>query len=79
MGLDMLFLDPESCEVPFPGKFHMLDGDRIATLLAGYLQELLKEAGLADKIRYIYTCPFLTFCLGWGGGVPGRILKNKNF
>jgi hypothetical protein len=30
----------------------MLDGDRIATLLAGYLQQLLKEADLTDKIRY---------------------------
>jgi hypothetical protein len=29
----------------------MLDGDRIATLLAGYLQELIKEAGLQEKIR----------------------------
>jgi len=33
------------------GKFHLLDGDRIATLIAGYLQELLQEAGLKDKIR----------------------------
>jgi len=33
------------------GKFHLLDGDRIATLIAGYLQELLKEAGLSEKIR----------------------------
>jgi hypothetical protein len=38
----------------FIGKFHMLDGDRIATLLAGYLQQLLQEAHLTDKIRYRY-------------------------
>lgn len=33
------------------GKFHLLDGDRIATLIAGYIQELVAEAGLNDKVR----------------------------
>jgi len=33
------------------GKFHLLDGDRIATLIAGYLQELLASAGLQDSIK----------------------------
>jgi len=32
------------------GGFHMLDGDKIATLVAGYLKELLKEANL-DGIK----------------------------
>lgn len=27
------------------GKYHMLDGDKIATLVAGYLQELLSASG----------------------------------
>jgi len=31
--------------------FHLLDGDRIATLVAGHLQQLLAEAGLSDLIR----------------------------
>ena len=29
----------------------MLDGDRIATLIAGYLQQQLAAAGLSDKLR----------------------------
>merc|ERR1719204_418572 len=33
------------------GQFHLLDGDRIATLIAGYLKQLLSESGLADKMR----------------------------
>jgi len=33
------------------GVFHLLDGDRIATLIAGYLQEQLSAAGLIDKVR----------------------------
>ena len=33
------------------GVFRLLDGDRIATLIAGYLQELLTEAGLTDKVK----------------------------
>jgi len=31
--------------------FHLLDGDRIATLVAGHLQQLLAEAGLSDQIQ----------------------------
>lgn len=27
------------------GKYYMLDGDKIATLVAGYLQELLSASG----------------------------------
>lgn len=33
------------------GRFHLLDGDKIATLAAGFLVELVREAGLADKIK----------------------------
>lgn len=29
-------------------EFHLLDGDRIATLIAGYLKELLQETGIDD-------------------------------
>ena len=32
-------------------KFHLLDVDRIATLLAGYFQHLLSQAGLQDAIK----------------------------
>merc|ERR1719199_1960200 len=31
--------------------FSLLDGDRLALLLADFLAELLKEAGLTDKVR----------------------------
>ena len=31
--------------------FHLLDGDRIATLIAGYLQQLLAEQGLTEEVR----------------------------
>ena len=31
--------------------FHLLDGDRIATLVAGHLQQLLAEAGLSDQVE----------------------------
>ena len=31
--------------------FHLLDGDRIATLVAGHLQQLLAEAGLTDLVK----------------------------
>jgi len=33
------------------GKFHLLDGDRIATLIAGYLKELLDQAGLSSSVK----------------------------
>jgi len=33
------------------GRFRLLDGDRIATLLAGHIQHLLKEAGLDTDIK----------------------------
>ena len=47
------FNDLNNSDSNVVGKFHLLDGDRIATLLAGYLQQLLQEAGLADKIRSV--------------------------
>jgi len=37
------------------GTFHMLDGDKQATLIAGYLKELLKETGLDLKMGLVQT------------------------
>ncbi|XP_071530798.1 phosphoacetylglucosamine mutase [Panulirus ornatus] len=37
------------------GKFHMLDGDKIATLVAGYLQELVQGSGLNLKLGLVQT------------------------
>nr|XP_045615442.1 phosphoacetylglucosamine mutase-like isoform X2 [Procambarus clarkii] len=42
------FLDSE-------GKFHMLDGDKIATLVAGYMQELVKSSELKLKLGLVQT------------------------
>ncbi|XP_043216071.1 phosphoacetylglucosamine mutase-like isoform X2 [Amphibalanus amphitrite] len=36
-------------------KFHMLDGDRIATLVAGYLRELLEASGLQLDLGLVQT------------------------
>ena len=33
------------------GKFHMLDGDKIAALVAAFIVELVKTAGLEGKIN----------------------------
>ena len=33
------------------GKFHMLDGDKIAALTAGFIVELVKNAGLEGQIN----------------------------
>lgn len=33
------------------GKFRLLDGDKIATLAAGFIGDLVKQAGLADKLK----------------------------
>ncbi|GAA5988787.1 hypothetical protein JCM10908_006171 [Rhodotorula pacifica] len=33
------------------GTFHLLDGDKIATLAAGFIMDLVKDAGLADKVK----------------------------
>ncbi|XP_072027249.1 phosphoacetylglucosamine mutase-like [Amphiura filiformis] len=37
------------------GKFKLLDGDKIATLIAGYIQELLTEAGIQLTLGLIQT------------------------
>lgn len=34
------------------GKYSMLDGDKIATLVAGYFQELLKASGKENEIYF---------------------------
>lgn len=36
-------------------KFHLLDGDRIATLIAEYLKELLKESHLSFQLGLVQT------------------------
>ncbi|XP_020280020.1 phosphoacetylglucosamine mutase [Pseudomyrmex gracilis] len=36
-------------------KFHLLDGDRIATLVAAYFKELLKTSGLSLKLGLVQT------------------------
>lgn len=35
-------------------KYHMLDGDKIATLVAGYLKELLQKSGWCSEGTFIY-------------------------
>ena len=35
------------------GTFNLLDGDKIATLIAGYIGELVKQAGLQDQIKWV--------------------------
>ncbi|XP_061609104.1 phosphoacetylglucosamine mutase isoform X3 [Phyllopteryx taeniolatus] len=37
------------------GRFHLLDGDKIATLISTFLQELLVQAGLNLKIAVVQT------------------------
>ena len=37
------------------GKFHLLDGDRIATLIATYIKELLEETGIDIKLGLVQT------------------------
>lgn len=37
------------------GKFKLLDGDKIATLIAGYIQELLTQAGLQLNLGLVQT------------------------
>ncbi|XP_049956359.1 phosphoacetylglucosamine mutase [Schistocerca serialis cubense] len=36
-------------------KFHLLDGDRIATLVAGYLMDLVRESGLSLRLGLVQT------------------------
>lgn len=36
-------------------KFHLLDGDRIATLIAGYLKEVLEQTGLELSLGLVQT------------------------
>jgi len=37
------------------GVFHLLDGDRIATLIAGYLKQLLAESGIVLDLGLVQT------------------------
>lgn len=37
------------------GKFHLLDGDKIATLISTYLKELLTQAGLDLQVAVVQT------------------------
>lgn len=36
-------------------KFHLLDGDKIATLIAGYLQETVAKSGLSFRLGLVQT------------------------
>ena len=36
-------------------KFHLLDGDRIATLVAGYFKELVEASGLTVQVGLVQT------------------------
>lgn len=36
-------------------NFHLMDGDRIATLVAAYLQEMLQKTGLSLKMGLVQT------------------------
>ncbi|XP_062573911.1 phosphoacetylglucosamine mutase-like [Saccostrea cucullata] len=36
-------------------KFHLLDGDKIATLVAGYLKDLVQETGLSINLGIVQT------------------------
>ncbi|XP_041369349.1 phosphoacetylglucosamine mutase-like [Gigantopelta aegis] len=37
------------------GSFHLVDGDKIATLIAGYLQELVSRSGIKLKLGLVQT------------------------
>jgi len=37
------------------GEFHLLDGDRIATLIAGYLMDLVKQAEISLRLGLVQT------------------------
>lgn len=37
------------------GKFHLMDGDRIATLVAGYLQEIVQQTGINLNMGLVQT------------------------
>uniref|UniRef100_A0A182QQ20 Phosphoacetylglucosamine mutase n=1 Tax=Anopheles farauti TaxID=69004 RepID=A0A182QQ20_9DIPT len=43
------FTDPDT------GVFHLLDGDRIATLLAGYLKDLIEQCGVQLEMGLVQT------------------------
>lgn len=36
-------------------KFHLMDGDRIATLVAGYICQLLEQTGIDLKLGLVQT------------------------
>ncbi|CAH1396566.1 unnamed protein product [Nezara viridula] len=43
------------CYVDENGVFHLLDGDNIATLVAGYLMDLVRDSGLNLKLGLVQT------------------------
>ncbi|KAG7454104.1 phosphoacetylglucosamine mutase [Solea senegalensis] len=51
------------------GQFHMLDGDKIATLISTFLKELLTQAGLDLKIAVVQTA--------YANGSSTHYLENK--
>lgn len=50
-------------------KFHLLDGDRIATLIAGYLKEVLEETGVELSIGLVQTA--------YANGASTAYIKNE--
>lgn len=50
-------------------KFYLMDGDRIATLVASYLKDLLNESGLSLNLGIVQTAYA-------NGGSTQYILKN---
>lgn len=50
-------------------KFHLLDGDRIATLIAGYLKELLNSIGLDINLGLVQTA--------YANGASTEYIKEK--
>lgn len=50
-------------------KFHLLDGDRIATLIAGYLKEILEETHVELSLGLVQTA--------YANGASTDYIKNK--
>lgn len=48
--LGMFTLDHCVCAISADDKFHLLDGDKIAILIASYVKQLLSVSGLSDSI-----------------------------
>ncbi|XP_064601662.1 phosphoacetylglucosamine mutase-like [Liolophura sinensis] len=59
-GVKLVSFDGDADRIVFyffdkDGKFHLLDGDKIATLVAGYLTNLVTQSGLKLKLGLVQT------------------------